>query len=45
MEVFGFIGMVFGMVGFIFGVVSFVKIEKLIITLKEDGQPKKESNK
>ena len=45
MEVFGFIGMVFGMVGFIFGVVSFVKIEKLIITLKEDGQLEKESNK
>ena len=45
MEAFGFIGMIFGMIGFIFGVVSFVKIEKLIATLKENGQLEKESNK
>ena len=45
MEVFGLIGMVFGMIGFIFGVISFVKIEKLITTLKENGQLEKEFNK
>ena len=45
MEVFGIIGMAFGMVGFIFGIISFVKIEKLITTLKENGQLEKESNK
>lgn len=41
MDVFGIIGMIFGMVGFTFGVISFIKIEKLISSLKENGQLEK----